>query len=175
MRATYGMAMMLSVGLAACGDGGNANDVAAAKPTAAPAAAAGTDPCSLVTTAEIVAIIGEPIVAKAAHDGSCQFQTADAAASSVTIELNQTDAAGQMALQRKAAGMLGAGGTAPELGDEAMFGPNAQLSVRKGTSYVAVTPPIMRSRTAGGNSTLSADEKRKMAVAIAEKALARLP
>ena len=198
MRWTFGSIGLLTMMLAACGDGGDqsANTAAPAAAGQPAPAVAGADPCRLVTADEIAEIIGQPITAKAAHDTSCQYQTADAAASSVTVEIDQADAAGAMALQRKAAGMLkdaggavagegGAGadanamlsegGAAPKLGDEALFGPNQQLSVRKGASFIAVTPPTMRSRMAAGNPMLSAEDKRRMAVAVAEKALARLP
>lgn len=156
-----------------------------------------TDPCSLVSAAEVGEIIGDKIVATKPADGSCTYETEDAQASSVTIELNQTDAAGQMEIARSAAGvlsdmgqeaakeggqagqdvnaMLSDSGDRPKVGDEAFFGPNQQLSVRKGNSYLAVQPPIMRSRMAAGNPMLSSDDKKKMALAIAEKAVGRLP
>ena len=66
------------------------------------------------------------------------------------------------------------GGAAPGLGDQAFFGANQQLHVLKGDSYLAVSPPTMRSRMGGGNPLLSGDQKRAMARAIADKALSRL-
>jgi len=173
---------------------GNASAPAGTRPDAA---ASATDPCSLVTAEEVGAIIGDKIVATEKGEGSCVYQTADAQASSVEIELNQSDAAGQMDIAKRTAGflkgmgdaaakeggaagkdvqaMLSESGDAPKVGDEAFFGPNSQLSVRKGASYVAILPPIMRSRMAARNPLLSADDKKKMAVAIAEKAVSRLP
>jgi hypothetical protein len=177
------------------GNGAEAN-AAGAQPQDAQASANGTDPCSLVTAEEVGAILGEPITAKAASDGACRYETADAGASSVTIELDQSDAAEAMSIARTAAGalkdmggaaaeqggagadvnaMLSEGGDTPKIGDEAFFGPNAQLSVRKGNSYIAVQPPIMRSRMSSGNPMLSSDDRKKMALAVAEKALTRLP
>jgi hypothetical protein len=38
-----------------------------------------------------------------------------------------------------------------------------------------VQPPIMRSRMSSGNPMLSSDDRKKMALAVAEKALTRLP
>jgi hypothetical protein len=192
-------AAAIAMSLGACGGSNSASeDDANAGQTAATAsgAASGTDPCSLVTVEEVGAVVGEKIISKAASQGRCEYQTADAAASSVTIEINQSDAAGEMATAQQAAGVLknvgaavsgqgGAGadvnaalsesGDAPKIGDEAFFGPNQQLSVLKGSSYIAISPPMMRSRMAAGNPLLSAEDKKKMAIAIAEKAIARLP
>lgn len=192
-------ALSAALALAACGSAGDDNGSA---PASAPgeaeqASAAETDPCSLVTAEEVGEAIGDKIVATKPGEGSCTYETADAQASSVTIELNQADAAGQMDVAKRTAGflkgmgaeaakeggaagqdvnaMLSDSGDAPKVGDEAFFGPNTQLSVRKGSSYVAIQPPIMRSRMAGGSPLLSSDDKKKMALAIAQKAVARLP
>lgn len=191
----HALAVAMMAALAGCGGGSPADG--ANEATAAPAGSANkADACSLVTAEEVGVILGEAIVATEPGEGSCEYQTADAGASSVTIELDQGDAAGAMNVARRAAGTLkdigasaageGAAGAevnamlsesagSPKVGDEAFFGPNSQLSVRKGNSYIAVTPPIMRSRMAAGNPMLSAEEKRKMALALAEKALSRLP
>ena len=195
MRILLGATATMILALSGCGSQSGEGNAAAEETAAGPAAAA-TDPCSLVTTDEVGTIIGEPITGMEKGDGSCTYQTADAQASSVTLELNQSDAAGAMDVARKAAGVLkdigssvagegGAGadvnaaisdsGDTPKIGDEAFFGPNQQLSVRKGNSYIAVTPPIMRSRMSAGNPLLSGDDKKKMAVALAEKAVTRLP
>ena len=194
MRKVQGATILMALALAGCGSqSGDDNATATAE---GPRAAASTDPCSLVTNEEVGAIIGEPITGTEKGDGSCTWQTADAQASTVTIEINQIDAAGEMATAKQAAGILkdmggavadqgGAGtdvnaalsdsGDTPKIGDEAFFGPNQQLSVRKGNSYIAISPPMMRSRMSAGNPMLSGEDKKKMAVAIAEKAVARLP
>jgi hypothetical protein len=190
-----------ALGLAACGSGGEEGSNAAEAPPGdtpvATAAAVQTEPCSLVTADEVGGILGDKIVAAKPGEGSCTYETADAQASSVAIELNQTDAAGQMDIAKRTAGflkgmgqqaakeggaagqdvnaMLSDSGDTPKVGDEAFFGPNTQLSVRKGNSYLAIQPPIMRSRMAGGSPLLSSADKKKMARAIAEKAIARLP
>jgi hypothetical protein len=194
-RNIQGVTILMALVLAGCGSQAD-GDNAAASAAGGAAAVAATDPCSLVTTDEVGAIIGEAVTGTEKGEGSCTYQTADAQASSVTIELNQSDAARQMATARQAAGILkdmggavadqgSAGadvnaalsdsGDTPKVGDEAFFGPNQQLSVRKGSSYIAVSPPMMRSRMGAGNPMLSSDDKKKMAVAIAEKAVGRLP
>lgn len=190
---------LLALGTVACGSdpdaGGNG---AEADETTAPAGLAQTrDACGLITAEEVGEIIGDKIVATKPSDGACSYETADAQASSVAIEIDQTDAKGAMNLARSAAGALGTlgaeaasqGGAAGEelnavlsesgdaanVGDEAFFGPNEQLSVRKGTSYIAIQPPMMRSRMAAGNPQLSAGDRRNLAIAIAGKAVGRLP
>jgi len=188
----------MALGLSGCGATDTSSNTAAENQAKAEvaAASAGIDPCSLVTVEEVGAVIGDKIISKASNDGRCEYQTADAQASSVTVEINQSDAAGEMDTARKAAGILkdtgsavadqgGAGadvnaalsesGDSLKIGDQAFFGPNQQLSVLKGKSYIAISPPMMRSRMAAGNPMLSADDKKKMAIAIAEKAVARLP
>ena len=197
-KANWAAGPLLSVMLAGCGGPDSASNAAIENQTTADIAdaTAGIDPCSLVTVEEVGAVIGDKIISKAASDARCEYQTADAQASSVTVEINQTDAAGEMETARKAAGVLkdvgstaaeqgGAGadvnaalsesGDTPKIGDEAFFGPNQQLSVLKGKTYLAISPPMMRSRMAAGNPMLSADDKKKMAIAVAEKAVARLP
>jgi hypothetical protein len=192
------LSAVMALALAGCGskpDGGTEASGTHSEATPA-AAAAGTDPCSLVTTAEMGEILGEEIVAAKPGEGSCTYETQDAQASSVTIELDQKDAAGQMDIAKRTAGvlkgmgeeaskqgaagqdvnaMLSDSGDTPSVGDEAFFGPNTQLSVRKGNSYIAIQPPIMRSRMSGGNPLLSGDDKKRMAMEIAQKAVSRLP
>ena len=191
---------LMVLAAAGCGSGDTndaAPDAAGPETAAAGGSAAKTDPCSLVTAGEMGEIIGDTVVATKSGEGGCTWETQDAQASSVTIELNQTDAAGQMDIAKRTAGflkdmgaeaakeggaagqdvnaVLGDSGDTPKVGDEAFFGANNELSVRKSASYIAIAPPIMRSRMAAGNPMLSSDDKKKMALAIAEKALARLP
>jgi hypothetical protein len=192
-------AVFAAIALTGCGPGGEdqANPPAVSE-TAAPATQAGTiDPCSLLTAEEIGQVIGEKVVTTKPSEGICTYQTADAQASSVTIEVNQSDATGQMEFAKRTAGALedigaeaAAGGGAagrdvgerlsrpgdlPRLGDQAFFGANTQLNVLKGNTYLAISPPIMRSRMAAGNPMLSASDRKKIAVAIAQVALARVP
>ena len=186
-----------ALALAACGSGGDAgNEADAARNAAVAAAGKPIDPCSLVTAEEVGAIVGDTITATNPGDGSCTYETADAQAASVVVEVDTKDAANHMQVERDTAKVLGKMGSAaageggagadvnamlsdsseaPGIGDEALFDINSRLSVRKGDVYVAVEPPMMRSRMAGGSPLLSGEDKRKMALAIAEKALARLP
>jgi hypothetical protein len=200
MRLSAALLGPMLLTLSACDTGGTASNSAGGSPQqqqSAQASAQSTDPCSLVSAEEVAQIVGEKIVAAKPAEGSCTYETEDAQASSVTIELNQTDAASQMDIARRTAGvlkdmgaeaaeqggaagqdvnaMLSESGDSPKIGDEAFFGANHELSVRKGNSYIAVSPPMMRSRLAGGNPLLSGEDKKKMATAIAEKAVARLP
>ena len=116
--------------------------------------------------------------------------------SSVEIEVKQTGAADEMQTARDAAGVLGNMGadmkdakgvegdlgellsetssSVSGIGDEAFFGANQQLHVLKNNVYFAVSPPTMRSRMGSGNPMLSAEEKREMARAIAQKVVAKL-
>jgi hypothetical protein len=196
LRLVCGVAVV-ALAASACG-----SEEEAAKDNAAVAAAttgAPIDPCSLVSADEVGEVIGDSIVATKPADGRCTYETADAMAASVTVEVDTKDAENHMKVERDTAKVLGrmgkqaadeggaAGqdvnvmlnspGGAPALGDEALFDVNSRLSVRKGTIYLAVEPPMMRSRIAGGSGSplLSGDDKKKMAVAIAEKALAKLP
>lgn len=179
-----------------CGsDPGGGNSAAPEASGNGSASAASADPCALVTREEVAAAIGEAVVQAQSDGKGCSYETEDAMASTVKVEVTRTGGAGEMQSARDAAGVLGriggkmaegtgaeaqAGeamaesGAAPGLGDQAFFGANQQLHVLKGDSYLAVSPPMMRSRMGSGNPLLSGDQKRAMARAIAEKALARL-
>ena len=66
-------------------------------------------------------------------------------------------------------------GAAPKIGDEAFFGANSQLHVLKGDAYFAVLPPHMKSRiSTAGNPLLSSEQKREIAVGVAQKIAAKL-
>ena len=194
MRFSNTAAVLAAIMLAGCGSGGD--DQANSSAPAGTTAAEPTDPCSLVSAEEVAEAIGEQVVATRPGEGSCTYETADPQASNVTIEVNETDAAGQMDIARRSAGALrdiggeaaSEGGAAgqdlnsmvtgmapvPKLGDEAFFGPNSELNVRKSFRYLKVAPPLMRSRMSGGNPTLTEEEKQQMAVKIAHRALGRL-
>lgn len=198
MQYSKALAVFAAITLAGCGSGGEEqSDSPGPTQTAAASGAGAIDPCSLVTADEVGEAIGDKVVASNPGEGSCTYETVDAQASTVTIEVNQTDAAGQMDIARRTAGalqdigaeagreggaagrdveaMLKDSGASPKLGDQAFFGPNAQLSVVKGKTYIAVSPPIMRSRMSGGNPMLSAADRKKIALSIAQKAVTRLP
>lgn len=185
----------LTLGVHGCGSEQRGDNAAPEASDNGGGPAATRDPCALVTREEVAAAIGEAIVQARSDGEGCSYETEDAMASSVKVEVARTGGAQEMQAARDAAGVLGRiggkmaegkgaeaqageamaeGGAAPGLGDQAFFGANQQLHVLKGDSYLAVSPPTMRSRMSGGNPLLSADRKRAMARAIAEKALARL-
>lgn len=158
-------------------------------------AATAADPCSFVSKEEITAVTGDSIVETKAEGETCRYETDDAMASSVQVDIKQSGGAEEMKIARSAAGVLGnigddlknSGGAegdtgkiltdsaaAPKIGDEAFFGPNQQLHVLKGDTYFAVSPPQMRSRMSGGNPLLPSEKKREMAAAIAQKIIAKL-
>ena len=197
---SWRFALICGLALAAqgCGSdpgGGNAAAPQASDNASAGSAAAEGDACALVTKEEVAEAIGEAVVQAQSDGEGCSYETEDAMASSVKVEVTRTGGASEMQAAREAAGVLGRiggkmadgkgaeaqageamaeGGAAPGLGDQAFFGANQQLHVLKGDSYLAVSPPTMRSRMSGGNPLLSDDQKRAMARAIAQKALARL-
>lgn len=188
----------LALAVAGCGaqpsnESGPAGEEAAATATEKTAVAA--DPCSYISKEEVTAVIGETIVDSKADGFACRYDTDDAMASFVQVDIKPSGGAEEMAIARSAAGTLGAIGdemkdaggaegdagailsesaTAPKIGDQAFFGANQQLSVLKGEVYFAVSPPQMRSRMSGGNPVLPADKKREMAAAIAQKIAAKL-
>jgi len=157
--------------------------------------AAAVDPCSFVSKEEVTAVIGESIIQTQADGRTCSYETDDAMASSVQVEIKQTGGSEEMEVARSAAGVLGnigddlngSGGakgdtgkiltdsaSAPAIGDQAFYGVNQQLHVLKGDVYFAVSPPQMRSRMSGGNPLLPSEKKREMAAAIAEKIVGKL-
>jgi hypothetical protein len=189
--------IVCAVALAGCGsDAANeaspkGDEVAASstRPTAA------ADPCSFISREDVTAITGEAVVGTKAEGDTCRYETADAMASSVQVDIKQSGGKEEMDVARSAAGALGSmgadlkesggaagdtgtllaeSGAAPKIGDQAFFGPNQQLSVLKGDIYFAVSPPQMRSRMSGGNPLLPVDKKREMAAAIAQKIASKL-
>ena len=195
---SWRMALVCGLAMAAQGCGSEPspeNGAAAPAPADSGPTAAAADPCALVTKEEVAAAIGEAVVEAKADGKACSYETADAAASSVTIEVTRPGGGTEMQVQRDSARILGKmggkmaegkgaeaqagealaeGGAVPGLGDQAFFGVSQQLHVLKGDAYLAVSPPTMRSRMSGGNPLLSGEQKKAMARTIAEKALARL-
>lgn len=186
-------ALLLALALAGCGE----NDPAAQRngENQSGLASDGRDVCSFLSKEEVAAATGEKIV-NAKKDGDiCTYESDDAMASSVQVEIKQSGGAEEMKVARTATGVLGdmgegmkgaAGaegdvgkaiaesGAAPGIGDEAFFGPNQQLHVLKGDAYFAVTPPTMRSRMSGGNPMLAPEAKREMASEIARQLIVKL-
>lgn len=182
--------------LAACG--GEATNEAAPQgnETAASAAQpASGDPCALVSKEEVAAITGEKIVQTKAEGDTCRYETDDAMASSVQVDIKRSGGKEEMEIARSASGALGSIGeemknsggaegdtgemlaksaAAPKIGDQAFFGANEQLHVLKGDAYFSVLPPHMRSRMSAGNPMLSTEQKREIAARIAEKVASKL-
>jgi hypothetical protein len=153
------------------------------------------DPCALVTTAEVEAVIGEKVLRAQNGGSNCSYETQDAQASSVTLSVKWSGAGEEMdavkgankllgnigaSLQGKegapgdVGNMLASKNPARDVGDDSMFDASQTLHVRKGDVYITVNPPIMRSRMSGGFPLLSGADRRKMAIAIAQKAVGRL-
>lgn len=196
MRPAVVTSIVLLLALAGCGSDKpeEAINNGAPEASADALAAESGDPCRFATKEEVSAATGETIVQAQPDGDRCTYQTDDAMAASVEVELKLSGGKEEMDVARQAAGVLSdmgegmkdAGGAegdagnaltsgAPaKLGDAAFFGPNEQLHVLKGDTYVAVTPPTMRSRMSAGNPMLNAEEKRKMASAVAERVLSRL-
>lgn len=187
--------LLLLFALAGCGSQSSEEAQSNAANGAGVTSAATADPCSLLSGEEVAAVTGEKVVNVKADGDSCSYESEDAMASSVTVTVKRQGAAeeiesiraaekvlgkigGQLAGAEGAPGdvgnMLASGGTVGTVGDESLFDINQQIHVRKGGAYVAVAPPMMRSRMAGGNPLLSAEQKRSMAAAIAQKALSKL-
>jgi hypothetical protein len=185
------------IGLSACGSSGeeqkqDSNQSAA---TESKAEVAAIDPCSLVTAEEVALVIGEKVLAAKAEDNGCIYETEDADASTVNVEVKQGGAAEEMETVRGGAKLLGniGGGMKDKegavgdvgnvlaakqegagVGDDSLFDASGRLHIRKGDFYVVVGPPIMRSRMSGGNPLLSGAERRKMATEIAQKAVRKI-
>lgn len=195
----FALVCVAALAVQGCGSGGADGDASqqagAGTNSAAPSAAAAADPCALVTKEEVQAATGESILEAKAEGDGCTYETDDAMASSVRIEIKRTNGAKEMQTAREAAGVLDrmgaemadekgaegdagaamkSGGEAGGIGDQAFFGSNEELHVLKKDVYFTVSPPTMRSRMSGGNPMLSAEQKWEMARAIAEKVAGRL-
>jgi hypothetical protein len=139
-----GSSVLLGLALASCGSANDEAGTAAAQEgngaAATSAAATQTDPCSLVTAAEVGEIIGGQIVASKPGEGSCTYDTEDAGASSVTIEVDQTDAADAMDTARRAAGALKSMGAQAAANGPVGQDVNAMLSDSGEAPSVATRP-----------------------------------
>ena len=188
-----------ALALAVAGCGAESSNEASATNQEEVASGAGpavsADPCSLISKEDIAAVTGEAVVETKVEGNTCRYETEDAMASSVQVDVKQSGGKAEMEIARTAAGALGSIGdqmknsdgaeadtgalvsesaSAPKIGDQAFFGANQQLHVLKGDSYFAVSPPQMRSRMSGGNPLLPVEKKREMAVAIAQKIVTKL-
>lgn len=192
-----GVAMALM--LAGCGGGGG-NDAAAGGTaeqggTAAPEAA-GIDPCSLISAQEMSAITTDT-VKRTSRDGQVCTYHSDPD-DGVQLTVMASGGAKQMQVVHRTAEVLGGMGASvadkggagadvavltkkdktavPKLGDEAAWGMNTTLSVRKGDAFVEVVPPLMHDPAShSGYPLVKQDEKRAIAQKVVERVLAKLP
>lgn len=191
-RMTFAVAIV-ALSLTGCG-GKVAGDEGGGTATAD----AEVDPCSLLTADEMTAITTDKVnVVKHWGDKqSCKYSS-DPGDDGVDIVVWTHDGVHQMEVMHDATGLVAGMGAAvkdkggagadtaailkpgevppPKLGDEAMWGPNTMLSVRKGTAFVSVSPPIMHDpANHSGYPIVPVEEKRKIDLAVAEKLLAKV-
>jgi hypothetical protein len=154
------------------------------------------DPCSLLTADDIKSITTDEMTRINRAAGNCHYQ--GAANVSLLVTAYATGGQERMETGRRAAKVLDSMGSAaadkggaganvknmlqpanekpPALGDEAVWGMNDTLLVRKGDAFIEVTPPMMHDpSTHTGIPLISSEEKRAIAVAVVTKALSKLP
>lgn len=191
-RSTMCMAVVAAgLALTACGGGKTGGETAEASASAGGA----FDPCSVLSAAEVSEITTDAVTGTSRDGATCYYNSEPD--DGVRITVMKSGGAKQMAVVHRTAGVLsgmgnsvagkgGAGADAanllqkdktapPKLGDEAAWGLNTVLSVRKGDMFVEVTPPMMHDpKTHTGYPLVKTDEKRAIAQKIAEKVLAKL-
>ncbi len=181
-----------SLALTACGGGKTGGETAE---TSASAGGGAIAPCSVLSAAEVSEITTDAVTVTSSDGATCYYKSDPD--DGVRITVMKTGGAKQMAVVHRTAGVLsgmgnsvagkgGAGADAahllqkdktapPKLGDEAAWGLNTVLSVRKGDMFVEVTPPMMHDpKTHPGYPLVKTDEKRAIARRLAEKVLAKL-
>lgn len=192
-RSTICMAVMAAgLELMACGGSGK-ND--STRETAGISSDGSIDPCSLLSAAEMSEITTDAVTGTSRDAATCTYHSDPN--DGVQLTVMKTGGAKQMEVVHRTAGVLGGMGNAvadkggagadtadllkkdktapPALGDEAAWGLNTVLSVRKGDMFVEVTPPMMHDpKTHPGYPLVKTDEKRAIAQKIAEKVLAKL-
>ena len=186
-----GLALMMGVAtvmLAASGDGGSDK-----KDDAPQKAAVAVNPCSFLTAQDVAAITGDAVLRTSASGASCTYHAHPDDGVEVTIHAG--DGEKRMLDMQRTVKFLGGMGKKvsesgktgedverllredadkPNLGDEAVWAPASILAVRKGSFYVEVKPPIMHHpATHGGYPLISRDDRRKIAMQVAQAILAR--
>ncbi|AQR73558.1 DUF3558 domain-containing protein [Sphingomonas sp. LM7] len=154
------------------------------------------DPCTLITPREMTAITTDKVTGTNRDGVSCTYRSEPN--DGVQITVRATGGAKAMEVVHRSAELLGGmGGTVadkggagadvaemlkkdtgavPALGDEAVWGPNDTLSVRKGDAFVEVTPPLMHDpANHSGYPLIRKEEKRAIAQAVAVKLIEKLP
>lgn len=190
---TIGLMTTAALVLASCGSsdrtGAEGSDTAAVAEDA-------IDPCSLITAQEMTAITSDAVTRADRGGATCHYRSNPDMAVQVTVQAS--GGAEHMETVRNAAKLLGGMGAsvagqgnagedvadilsedksaAPPLGDEAIWGMNDTLSVRKGDAFVEVTPPLMHDRANHpGYPIVSKEEKRRIAARVVAKVFAKMP
>jgi hypothetical protein len=186
-----------SLTLAGCGGGnaGTADAAGSGGESAAPVEVADLDPCSLLTAEEVAAITTDKVNRTNRDKATCYYHSTPG--EEVRVTVMKTGGAKQMEVVHRTANVLGGMGASvadkggagadaaellkkdksatPKIGDESAWGAVSMLSVRKGDMFVEVTPLMMHDpANHSGYPLVGTEEKRKIAVAIAEKVLAKL-
>jgi len=194
MRSTMAICTVIGLALAGCGGGKAPDDgtTASENVTAAP----DLDPCGLMTGEEMTAITTDKVIGTRRDGASCTYRSNPDDGVQVTVRTS--GGAKAMEVVHRTAELLGGMGgavgdkgaagadvadmlkkdtsKAPVLGDEAVWGANDTLSVRKGDAFVEVTPPLMHDpANHSGYPLIGKAEKRKIAEAVAAKLLGKLP
>ncbi|HLZ98472.1 MAG TPA: hypothetical protein VKP66_11105 [Steroidobacteraceae bacterium] len=102
----------------------------------------------ILTKEEVAAILGSPVTSVEGAVTDMNYKTGIIGLET-TMDVESNDAVGAISGARKATAMLG--GTpeeVPNLGDEAFFGAMSILYVRKGDTFITITPPNLQLVTA---------------------------
>ena len=93
--------------LAGCSSGDQPSETNVAQGGESTTSVPPADPCSFVTTEEVAAAIDQKVVRAAADGDTCRYETEDAMASAVEVEIKSSGGRDEMALARRAAESLG--------------------------------------------------------------------
>lgn len=193
------LAASAALALTGCGSKQPATDTNAAAEVSATSSesAAPLNPCSLLTADEVGGITTDKVRAAEREDNTCTYKSGPGDDDGLQVQVFKGEGEKQMRAFRGAGGLLsgmgaavkdkgGAGANAaammktdstaaPTLGDEAAWGMNTMLAVRKGADYIQVTPPLMHDpANHPGYPLIGGTEKRAIVLTAAKKALARL-
>lgn len=195
----YTAAVAAALMLAACrsSEGGNDRTTAATSESETEIATADDfASCGVMSAAEIEAITTDKVIkVDQGEAGVCYYRNNPG--QELTLTVKKTGGTKAMEIVRYAATVTsgmgksvadkgGAGkdvaellkkdeSATPKLGDDATWGMNSTLSVRKGDTFVEVTAPLMHDpATHPGYPLVKKEEKQKIAIEVATKVLARL-
>jgi hypothetical protein len=193
--------LSVAIGLMVAGCGGSAGNQTAAsddggETETASAGAAAIDPCGLISAEEMSVITTDKVTSTSRDDQTCTYHSNPD--DGVQLTVMASGGAKQMQVVHRTAEVLGGMGASvadkggagadvavltkkdktavPKLGDEAAWGMNTTLSVRKGDAFVEVVPPLMHDpATHSGYPLVGKEEKRAIAQKVVERVLAKLP